>query len=140
MAAAYDDVILDHIRNARNYRVPAAASRKVEGSNPMCGDELVLYLEFDGDRIADIGYQCTCCGLSMASASVMTELVKGRSMVDAAALVQRFTSDLGDTQHAERVDLDSGQCALLDAAARFPGRTRCIALPWNSLANALPRA
>jgi nitrogen fixation NifU-like protein len=137
MAAPYDDVILDHIRNARNYHVPAAANRQVAGSNPLCGDELVLYLEFDGNRIADIGYQCACCGLSMASASVMTERVKGRSTAEAELLVQRFAGNLAGTLQSDPVELVRGQRALLDAAARFPGRAQCLALPWKTLMTAL---
>ena len=139
MAAPYDDVILDHIRNARNYRVPAAANRQVAGSNPLCGDELVLYLELDASGITDIGYQCACCGLSMASASVMTELVKGMSASEAVLLLRQFTGKLGGAPPAESAALDGGCRALLDATARFPSRARCVALPWSTLQSALSR-
>jgi nitrogen fixation NifU-like protein len=137
--AAYDDVILDHIRNARNYRVPAAG-RPVTGSNPLCGDELTLHLDLDGGRITDIGFQCTCCGLSMASASVMTEFVKGMSAGEAARLLQQFMAILDAKLDADGAGLSGGQQALLDAARRFPARARCVALPWVTLMTAMPAA
>ena len=75
----YDDVIMDHIRNARNYHKLDGANREAEGSNPLCGDVITVYLKLSGEVIEDIGFQCTCCGVSMASASIMTESVKGKN-------------------------------------------------------------
>jgi nitrogen fixation NifU-like protein len=137
MTTAYDDLILDHIRNARNFRVPDRVSREARGSNPMCGDDLVLFLDMDGDRIADIGFQCTCCGLSMASASVMTDAVRGSSLVEARRLLLEFTERLGGTGHADQPAPTREQQALLDARQRFPARARCLALAWNTLMTAL---
>jgi len=137
VATLYDDVILDHIRNARNYRVPESVSREIRGSNVLCGDELVLYLRMDGGRVVDIGFQCSCCGLSMASCSVMTDIVKGKSAGEAEVLLHAFTGRLGGTLHSDCAALSREQQALLDAAQRFPARTRCVALPWTSLMTAL---
>lgn len=137
MVAAYDEVILDHIRNARNYRVPASASRQIRGSNPLCGDELALYLDIEGSHIADVGFQCTCCGLSMASSSVMTELVKGMNTNEAALMIREFTGNLIGTSQSGPAVPGAAEQALLDAARRFPARAQCIALPWTTLMTAL---
>jgi nitrogen fixation NifU-like protein len=137
MATSYDDVILDHIKNARNYRVPENVSREIRGSNVLCGDEIVLYLRMNGGCIVDIGFQCSCCGLSMASASVMTEIVKGKGTSEAERLFHEFTGRLGGTLHTDCAALGREQQALLDAAQRFPARTRCVALPWATLMTAL---
>ena len=137
MATPYDDLILDHIKNARNYRVPEGVGREIKGSNVLCGDELALYLRIIGGRIVDISFQCSCCGLSMASASVMTEIVKGKGMGEAATLLREFTGRLGGTLHSDSAALGREQQALLDAAQRFPARARCVALPWTTLMSAL---
>lgn len=140
MATLYDEVLLDHIKNARNYRVPPRVSRKISGSNALCGDELSLYLDIDGGRIVDIGFQCAGCGLSMASASVMTELVRGKSTAEAALMLRVFAGNLGGTPPSGSANLNSAQRALLDAARRFPSRARCVAMPWTTLTAALPGA
>ncbi len=139
MATPYDDIILDHIKNARNYRVPERVGREARGSNVLCGDELVMYLRMDGDRIADISFQCSCCGLSMASASVMTEAVMGKGTDEAERLLREFTGWLGGATHSGCVAPGPEQQSLLDAAQRFPARVRCIALPWTTLITALAK-
>ena len=88
--ALYDEVILDHIKNARNYRVLEHADRVAEGVNPLCGDTFTVYVQLDGEVIRDAAFQCSCCGISMASASVMTEAVKGRTLAQADELYRRF--------------------------------------------------
>lgn len=137
MAALYDDLILDHIRNARNYRVPPRVSREICGSNALCGDELVLYLDIRRSFIVDIGLQCSSCGLSMANSSIMTESVKSRSTDEAALLIQEFTGKLVVPIQSGPAVPGTAQQALLDAARRFPARARCIALPWTTLMTAL---
>jgi nitrogen fixation NifU-like protein len=137
MATLYDEVLLDHIKNARNYRVPESVSREIRGSNALCGDELVLYLRIDSSCIVDISFQCSSCGLSMASASVMTEIVKGKGAGEAGLLLHEFTGRLGGTPHSDCAALGREQQALLDAAQRFPARARCVALPWTTLMTAL---
>ncbi len=137
MATPYDDLILDHIRNARNYRAPEGAGREIRGSNVLCGDELALHLSMDGGCIVDISFQCSCCGLSMASASVMTGIVKGRSAGEAGLLIHAFTGRLDGKPQAGATALTREQQALLDAAQRFPARARCVALPWTTLMTGL---
>jgi nitrogen fixation NifU-like protein len=134
---AYDDIIMDHIKNARNFRALADATHHADGANPLCGDELSVYLKLDGDLIADASFQCTCCGISMASASIMTESVRGRSNEDARALLAGLVAAL--TAHAATASrqTDPAQHALLDAVREFPARTRCAVLPWITLEAAL---
>ncbi|MEQ1883229.1 MAG: Fe-S cluster assembly sulfur transfer protein SufU, partial [Burkholderiales bacterium] len=86
----YNDVIMDHIRNARNFRTMEDASRKAQGVNPLCGDSFTVYLRTESDRIAEASFQCECCGISMASASIMTETVRGKSLGEARSLFERF--------------------------------------------------
>src|ERR1044071_2393030 len=92
LADPYDDLVMDHIKHARNYRVLADASHQAQGSNPLCGDELVIYLSTKHERIVDIAFQCTCCGISMASASIMSEQVKGKLTSEAKSLLGKFVA------------------------------------------------
>jgi nitrogen fixation NifU-like protein len=137
MTTLYDELILDHIRQARNYRVPERVTAEIPGSNPMCGDEMMLYLDIAAGRLQDIGFQCTCCGVSMASASIMTERVKGKRVADARALLREFTDALAGTVPAGSAVLTREQQALVEAARRSPSRARCAALPWDTLLKAL---
>lgn len=132
----YDDLVMDHIRNARNYRAPDDADRCAHGSNPLCGDEIDVYLRLDGDRIAEAAFQCTCCGISMASASMMTELVTGKSRDEAEVLVREFVA-LAMAENAQVEPRMPEQQAILETVTRFSTRRRCAALPWQTLANAL---
>ena len=139
MSAAnpYDDLVMDHIRNTRNYRVLDQAHRQATGTNPLCGDEITVFLQLEADTVADIAFQCTCCGISMASASMMTEQVRGMSVQDASRRVRAFHGILsGATGNAGRADGPT-VCAMLETVSRYPARTRCAALPWITLADLL---
>lgn len=131
-AQPYDDLIMEHIKHARNYHVLGDANRMGTGSNPLCGDEIVVYLRIDGERIADAAFQCTCCGISMASASIMTEMAKGRTAHDAQVLLRDLLAMVNSRAPAS--DRTSAEwLALLETVRRFPARTRCAALPWVTL-------
>jgi len=132
----YDEVILDHIKNARNYRVLERADRVAEGVNPLCGDNFTVYVQLDGEVIRDAAFQCSCCGISMASASVMTEAVKGRTLAQATELHTRFTDLLSNPRVQEAVD-DLGEVAVLAVVRAFPSRRDCAALAWHTLLAAL---
>lgn len=132
----YDDLVMDHIKNARNYRVLDDADRSAEGTNPMCGDHMLIYLKLDGDRLSDLAFQCTCCGISMASASMMTEAMKGARVTDAIRSAREFVAMLesgAEPLGSEAVE----RLAMLDTVKRFPARTRCAVLPWRTLADTL---
>lgn len=136
-AALYDDLLMDHIKNARNYRALDDASHKATGTNPLCGDELVLYLRLDRNRIEDVTYLCTCCGISMASASIMTEHVKGRNASEVKALLRAFTAVIRTRMDPVSADFDPARRAILAAVRQFPARVRCAVLPWETLEAAL---
>ncbi len=133
----YNDVILDHIRNARNFRELGDANRKAQGLNPLCGDSFTVYARIEGDRVAEASFQCECCGISMASASVMTEAITGRTIDEARSLYRDFERLLkgpaGTTDHPG----DDGQLAVLALIRQFPSRVNCALLGWQTLDAAL---
>ena len=135
-SALYDDVILDHIKNARNYRAIEKPDRLAEGVNPLCGDSFTVYVNLDGETIREAAFQCSCCGISMASASVMTEAVRGKSVERVRALYQHFMRLLNDEAIPQTVD-DMGELAVLGVVRDFPSRRNCAALAWHTLAAAL---
>ena len=133
----YDDFIMDHIKNARGFRAIEDATRKASGSNPLCGDDLVVYIILRYDRIEDVAFQCTCCGISMASASMMTESVKGQRADDVKSWLDDFTNALIARGDPALYGNDSVQHVLLNTVHSVPARTRCAALPWLTLSAAL---
>ena len=133
----YDTLIMDHIKNARNYFVPADVNRTATGANPLCGDELTVYLKVECERIEEITFQCTCCGISMASASIMTEMIKGKDTSDARLLLQTFIAMLHDHTVSTLTDAAPEQRAILETVQKYPSRVRCAALPWATLEGAL---
>jgi len=130
----YDDLIMEHIRHARNFRAPEAAVA-VRGLNPLCGDELTVYVRVEGGVIVDAAFQCECCGISMASASILTERVARVPVAAASAMLDEFISGLA--AGALPAGAAAGPLALLEAARRYPVRRRCALLPWVVLKNAL---
>jgi nitrogen fixation protein NifU and related proteins len=135
----YDDLIMDHIRNARNYRVLESGNRSATGHNPLCGDEITLHLDLDRERLQEISFQCTACGIAMASASIMTELVKSMTVDDARALVRTIVSALQGNGALPDQDEEAaaGPLAILATVRAFPSRTGCAVLPWATLEAAL---
>lgn len=131
----YDDLIMDHIRNARNYRVPGRATGKANGLNPMCGDDMTIFVRVEEDVIRDAAFQCSCCGVSMASASIMTETVIGLRPVEARALLDAFTTAVRAGVVPEGAS--AGQLAILDTVRNYPSRGRCAVLPWATLGAAM---
>ncbi len=136
--ALYDDLIMDHIKNARNYREIDSPDHTAVGENPLCGDELRMFVRLDeNDRLADVAYQCTCCGITMASASLMTEHVKGRSIEEVAGMTRAFGALDGTGSSASSPDPIVQ--TVLEIARQYPARQRCAALPWDTLGRLLDR-
>lgn len=135
--AAYDDLIMDHIKNARNFRAIDDASRTANGSNPLCGDEMAVYVRIEGERIAEVSFQCTCCGISMASASIMTETVLGKSLEDAKHVLGDVMSMIEAGAASSRGPMTPERLALLETVTKYPARRRCAALAWATLEGAL---
>ncbi len=131
----YQEVILDHGRNPRNFRVMADATATAEGLNPLCGDRYGVFLRMDGDRIADVSFQGSGCAISKASASLMSQALKGKSAAEAEDLFQRFHKMVveGDASQADGL----GKLAVLKGVADFPTRVKCASLAWHALHAAL---
>jgi nitrogen fixation protein NifU and related proteins len=130
----YRDVILDHNRRPRNFGMLEPADASVEGFNPMCGDRLTVRLKMAGDEISDIRFEGQGCAISTASASLMTEAVKGKTRSEALALFDRVHRLL--TDDAAPSD-ELGKLAALSGVREFPARVKCASLCWHTLASAL---
>ena len=132
----YQELILDHRKNPRNFGPVVDATHAADGDNPLCGDKLVLQLIVEDGRIVDIGFQGSGCAISTASASTMTESVKGKTVEEAATLFERF-HDLVTDANAE-ADFDAlGKLAAFGGVAEFPMRVKCATLAWHTLQHAL---
>ncbi|MDP7537603.1 MAG: SUF system NifU family Fe-S cluster assembly protein [Methylococcales bacterium] len=131
----YQEVIFDHNRNPRNFRVIENASRAVEGFNPLCGDRLTLYLNIVAGVIEDVSFQGSGCAISTASVSLMTEIIKGKTESEAEAL---FTQFHRMTTTEGEVDLEAvGKLAVLAGVKDYPARVKCATLAWHTLDTAL---
>ncbi|MBI4213050.1 MAG: SUF system NifU family Fe-S cluster assembly protein [Chloroflexi bacterium] len=133
----YQEVILDHNRSPRNFRSLETANRVSEGHNPLCGDEVKVFVELDGNVITDIAFQGHGCAISKASASMMTSGVKGKTTGEAEALfeeVHRMVAGDGDTQ--PNADL-LGRLTALAGVREFPNRVKCATLAWHTMNGAL---
>jgi nitrogen fixation protein NifU and related proteins len=131
----YQEVILDHNRRPRNFRA-LDAGRKAEGFNPLCGDRLTVYLRVDDGVIAEVAFHGSGCAISKASASLMTEAVKGKSVADAAQLLERFQQMVTSPPPAAAVS-GLGKLEALAGVRRFPVRVKCATLAWHTLRAAL---
>ena len=137
-SALYQEVILDHNRRPRNFRVLPDATVEERGINPLCGDELTLYLRMDDDRIADASFQGSGCAISRASASMMTTLVKGKTRAEADAMIEQFRG-MATGREVTGGDLPSSLRAFA-GVARLPQRVKCAVLAWHTLHAALGSA
>jgi len=131
----YQEVILDHHKRPRNYQELPAANRKAEGYNPLCGDQLTLFLQLDGDVVTDVGFVGSGCAISRASASLMTTAVKGKTVAEVQSLFRNFhemvTTDVDPDP--ERL----GKLAVFAGVREFPARVKCASLAWHTLQAAL---
>ena len=126
----YQEVILDHNRRPRNFRA-LDAGRKAEGYNPLCGDRLTVYLRVEDDVIKDATFQGSGCAISKASASLMTDVVKGKTVAEAEALFERFHRTVTAPPDATVEDL--GKLSVLAGVRQFPVRVKCATLAWYAL-------
>jgi len=135
----YQQVILDHNRRPRNYGKLEHANRQAEGFNPVCGDHLTLYLQMNGDVIDDLRFEGEGCAISKASASLMTDSLKGKTAAEAEALFERIhamlTSDTAVDFDAQAEEL--GKLAVFSGVREYPARVKCASLSWHALHSAL---
>ena len=134
----YQEVILDHSKRPKNFGELAGANRQAEGYNPLCGDRETVYVRLEGDVLQDVGFRGAGCAISTASASMMTESVKGRTRAEAEALFERFhdliTGRNGDPKPGQP---ELGKLAVFSGVREFPVRIKCATLPWHTLKAAL---
>jgi len=132
----YRDVIVDHNRNPRNFGKLDPADAHADGHNPLCGDRLSLYVNLDADRIREVKFDGSGCAISVASASLLTEAVKGKTRAEIKALFEDMHALL--TQHDANVDIAKlGKLAALSGVREFPARVKCASLCWHTLNAAL---
>lgn len=133
----YQEVILDHNRRPRNFREIEDASRKAEGYNPLCGDRLTVFLKLEGDRLSDVSFLGSGCAISKASASLMTDSVKGRTVAQVERLFDAFHAMVTSEAAAEPDVGELGKLAVLAGVREFPVRVKCASLAWHTLKAAL---
>ncbi len=133
----YQQVILEHSRSPRNFRKLEGTDRKAEGSNPLCGDKLTVYVDLDGDVVRDIGFEGTGCAISRASASLMTGSVKGKTLEEAREIFRAFRAMVTRGMGSE-VDEDAvGKLSVFSGVRDYPVRVKCATLAWHTLNAAL---
>jgi nitrogen fixation NifU-like protein len=135
----YQEVILDHNRSPRNFRVMESPDRTVEGYNPLCGDHYTVYLRMEGDAIADLSFQGAGCAISKASASLMSTVLRGKSRAEAEHLFRLFHELVRGEQAAEAHAAELGKLMAFAGVAEFPARVKCASLPWHTVHAALTR-
>ena len=135
----YQEVILDHNRSPRNFRMIAHANRKAQGYNPLCGDQVTVYLDLEDGVIKDISFQGSGCAISKASASMMTAELKGKTEAEAEALFEEvhrmLTGELDNNGGAGAKGM--GKLAILSGVCKFPARVKCASLAWHTVLSAL---
>jgi nitrogen fixation NifU-like protein len=136
LGALYQEMILDHYRRPRNKGTLENPDASVEMKNPLCGDEIGLQVEFDGDSVRDLKFSGRGCSISQASASMMTQLLKGKTRAEIESIRKQFRGlMLGEASAAD--DPQLGSLRALSGVARFPARVKCALLAWNALETAL---
>jgi nitrogen fixation NifU-like protein len=134
----YLDLILDHYRNPRNYGTLPRATHRARGHNPLCGDRVSLELLVENGTIVDLKFEGAGCAISTASASLMTEAVKGKSLSEAEALFDLFHHLIrGEIEDGEDVESRLGKLSALSGVRNYPVRVKCATLPWHALKSAL---
>jgi nitrogen fixation NifU-like protein len=134
----YQEVILDHSRHPRHYGSLDHASHKAEGYNPLCGDKVTVYLKLDADgRVGDIAFEGKGCAISQASASMMTDMLKGRSAEEADRLMQGFLHLVKGEDASDLPEDDRERLEVMGGISEFPMRVKCATLAWHTYKNAV---
>ena len=136
LSVLYQDLILDHNRAPQNYRPMEDANRRVEGNNPLCGDRLTVWLRMEDEVIADVTFQGLGCAISMASASLMTSAVKGKTRTEAKAIFDRFLGMITGSAEPEQAE-SLGKLAVFSGVSEFPIKVKCASLSWHAMKAAL---
>jgi nitrogen fixation NifU-like protein len=137
LRALYQEVVLDHSKHPHNFRAIEDASRSAQGYNPLCGDKVTLYVKLEGERIADLSFQGTGCAISTASASILTQVLKGKTREEAEALFERFHDLVTGKAARDGKGPELGKLAVFSGISEFPVRVKCATLVWHTLRSAL---
>jgi nitrogen fixation NifU-like protein len=137
LSELYQQVILDHNKKPRNFRKLETASHSAEGYNPLCGDQLTVYLNLEHDLVTDVGFEGSGCAISKASASMMTQAVKGKSKEQAENLFKEFHSMVTGELDEETEENSLGNLKIFAGVREFPVRVKCATLPWHTMHAAL---
>ena len=133
----YQEVVMDHNRRPRNFKRIEDPDRRAEGFNPLCGDHLTLYLDLQDGMIADVGVEAVGCAISKASASMMTESIKGKRLEEAHRIFEEFRKMVTSAPGGD-LDLDAlGDLEVLSGVSAYPARIKCATLSWHTLESAL---
>lgn len=133
----YQEVILEHNKNPRNFREISDADRMADGNNPLCGDALRVYVSMDGDTVSDVSFKGSGCAISKASASMMTQAVKGRTRGEAEVLFDEFHKMVTGGLDVENEENHLGKLRIFAGVLEFPARVKCASLSWHTLNAAL---
>ena len=137
LSELYQQVILDHNKKPRNFRKLETANHSAEGYNPLCGDQLTIYLNLEGDTVKEVAFEGSGCAISKAAASMMTQAVKGKSKEQAEELFQEFHSMVMGELNEETEENKLGNLKIFAGVREFPVRVKCATLPWHTLHAAL---
>ena len=137
LSELYQQVILDHNKKPRNFRKIENANHTAEGYNPLCGDQLTIYVNVDGDAVQEIAFEGSGCAISKAAASMMTQAVKGKTKDQAEALFKEFHSMVTGELDEETEENSLGNLKIFAGVRDFPVRVKCATLPWHTMQAAL---
>ena len=137
LSELYQQVILDHNKKPRNFRKLETANHTAEGYNPLCGDQLTIYVNLEDNRVTDVGFEGSGCAISKASASMMTQAVKGKSKEQAENLFKEFHSMVTGELDEENEENTLGNLKIFAGVREFPVRVKCATLPWHTMHAAL---
>jgi nitrogen fixation NifU-like protein len=137
LSELYQETVMDHNRRPRNFRKLQEATCSLEGYNPLCGDKVILAVKLDDEVIADIGFQGSGCAISQASASMMTERVKGKTREEAQELFEAFHQMITRGPEGDYDPEKLGDLEVLSVVAKYPVRVKCVMLGWHTLQGAL---
>ena len=133
----YQEVILDHNKNPRNYREIENADKQADGHNPLCGDQLKVYLSMEDDKVKDVAFKGSGCAISKASASMMTQAVKGKTKEEADVMFTEFRQMVMGEMDTETDENSLGKLKIFAGVREFPARVKCASLSWHTVHAAL---
>ncbi len=133
----YQEVIVDHSKRPRNFRKLEGANGSAEGYNPLCGDKVSIFVKLEGDRVSDISFVGSGCAISTASASILTEILKGKTRAEAEAMFEKFHQLVTDGRQTTVAGPELGKLAVFSGVSKYPARVKCATLAWHTLRSAL---